>query len=66
MEQALGALGLEPDLQPLKLPASEPQGGSALGIGDATSERRLDQAGARHFLPAHRECLHGVTFSRSS
>jgi hypothetical protein len=31
------------------------------GLGD-TVRAPLPKAGPRHFLPAHRECLHGVTF----
>jgi hypothetical protein len=42
------------------------QGGGALAIADAPGQRGLHQARARDFLPAHRECLHGATFSRSS
>jgi hypothetical protein len=66
MGQPCGAFRAEAVLQPLELPDREAQGPGALRIGDASGEGGLEQARARSFLPAHRECLHGVTFSLSS
>jgi len=66
MDQALGPLGPEAHLEPLELPDREAKGGGALRVDDAPGEGGLDEACARDFLAAHREGLHGVTFSRSS
>ena len=56
-------------LEPPKLPEGHPEGLGALGIGDSTSEGRLDQASPRGLLPTHRDglpCLHGRTFLQNS
>lgn len=66
VDQAAGPAGPEADLEPLELPDREAQGGRALGVGDAPGQGGLDEARARDFLSAHREGLHGATFSRSS
>ena len=66
VQQAAQALAAHPRLQPLELPDRQLQGARALGVGDLARHGRLDQAGPRHFLPAHREGLHsGGTLSRN-
>ncbi len=62
VEQPPGALLAEALLHPLKLPHRHVQRPGSLLVGDAAGQGGLPQAGPRHFLPAHRECLHGVTF----
>ena len=62
VEQPTGSLRAEALLHPLKLPHGHVQRPCSLLVGDAAGQGGLHQAGPRHFLPAHRECLHGVTF----
>ena len=62
VEQPTGSLLAEALLHPLKLPHGHVQRPGSLLVGDAAGQGGLHQAGPRHFLPAHRECLHGVTF----
>ena len=67
MHEALQAVATEPRLESLELSDGQPQCPSSLLVRDLAGQRRLDEPGAWHFLPAHREGLHGgMTFSRSS
>ena len=63
VQQGPSAAFSEVALEPLELPDAEVQCRGALLGADPARQGGLDQAGPRHFLAGHRECLHGVTFS---
>jgi hypothetical protein len=66
MDEPARALDPKPHLQALELARGQAESGRSLEVGDPAGECGLEKTSARHFFPAHRECLHGVTFSRSS
>lgn len=69
MDQAAHARRSIAGLEAAELPRAEGEGVGALGIGDLTSQGRLDQAGPGGLLPAHRDglpCLHGRTVLQNS
>ena len=66
VQQAPRAVGPKAYLQPLELPHAEPQGPRPFLVGNLPGQGRFHEPGPGHFLSAHRECLHGGTFSRNS
>jgi len=67
MHQAAPAFTANAGFEALELSHGEAQRPGALLVRDPAGQRGLDEPGAWHFLPAHRESLHeGMTFSRSS
>jgi hypothetical protein len=67
MPEALQAVATEPRLEALELAHGQSQRPGPFLVRDLAGQRGLDEAGAWHFLSAHREGLHeGRTFSRSS
>src|SRR2546425_4743527 len=66
VRQAARPVALVAPLEALDLAHREAQRGRALLGGDPADKGGVHQARPGHFLPAHREGLHEVTFSRSS